>query len=66
MKQQKIQINPCQTVLVLGGYGFLGRHLVAHLEKLGAQVIIGTRGQRSPREPGTRTVILHKMIAAKD
>ena len=40
-RQQKI--NTQQTVLVIGGRGFIGRHIVKKLQQLGANVVIGTR-----------------------
>lgn len=36
------------TVLVLGGYGFIGRYTASALAGLGAHVLIGTRGGRRP------------------
>lgn len=43
MAKPLYNINSKQTVLVLGGRGFIGRHAVHYLEKFGANVIIGTR-----------------------
>ncbi len=47
-------------VLVLGGYGFIGRHIVEALEVLGAKVLIGTR--KRPISPHERQVSLHRLI----
>jgi len=50
------------TVLVLGGYGFIGRHVVTMLECLGAHVLIGTRRQQSSlSSENQRTIALHKL-----
>lgn len=55
------------TVLVLGGYGFIGRHIVTQLEHLGAQVLIGTRRQKSALSPDNqRTIGLHKLSQNPD
>jgi len=63
MNSLKKEMNPNQTVLVLGGFGFIGRHVVEQLERFGAQVLIGTRGERSPRRPGTRHLLVHKLTS---
>ena len=52
--------NRTPRVLVLGGYGFIGRHIVEALEVLGAKVLIGTRKQ--PVSPHERQVSLHRLI----
>lgn len=55
------------TVLVLGGYGFIGRHVVTMLERLGAHVLIGTRRQQSTVSPeNQRTIALHKLKQQPD
>jgi len=46
-------------VLVLGGYGFIGRHIVEQLEHLGAKVVIGTR--KKTVHPKQRQFIMHKL-----
>ena len=61
MKTTKIELNPTQTVLVLGGFGFIGSHVVRQLDKLGANCVIGTRGNRAYRQVGSLDVSLHKM-----
>ena len=61
MQALKIDLNPKQTVLVLGGFGFIGKHVTQRLELLGANVIIGTRGVRGRRLPGSRIICLHKI-----
>jgi len=65
IRTEKIELNPRETVLVIGGYGFIGRHIVEKLETLGADILIGTRGRRKPREPGARKVELHKLRAKR-
>lgn len=60
-----------QTVLVLGGYGFIGRHIVNQLEKHGATVVIGTRRHRaiSHQESSrveSREIVLHKLTSVDD
>lgn len=66
MKQTPIELNTSQTVLVLGGNGFIGRHIVAHLENLGAEAIIGTRGTRPLRDPATLKIRLQDINSAQD
>jgi uncharacterized protein YbjT (DUF2867 family) len=57
--------NP--TVLVLGGYGFIGRHIVMQLERLGVQVLVGTRRQKSALSPDNqRTIELHRLSQHPD
>lgn len=46
-------------VLVLGGYGFIGRHIVEALEALGADVLIGTR--KLPTRTCERQASLHRL-----
>lgn len=57
---QRVEINPAQTVLVIGGRGFIGRAIVAQLETLGASVLVGSRCIQTPRRLGTRRVVLHE------
>lgn len=66
MQAKNYLINPNQTVLVLGGYGFIGREIVEELEKVGANVIIGTRGKHARHNPGSRKIILHQIQRAGD
>ncbi len=47
-------------VLVLGGYGFIGRHIVEALEALGADVLIGTR--KLPTRASERQISLHRLV----
>lgn len=61
MQNLKIDLNTTQTVLVLGGFGFIGKHIVQQLEMLGVNVIVGTRGVRGQRQPGSRTIRLHEI-----
>ena len=50
------------TVLVLGGYGFIGRHIVSALESLNARVLIGTRRKKSAfSAKNERHIALHKL-----
>ena len=62
MKTQ-YQINPKRTVLVLGGRGFIGRHVVKHLKLAGANIVIGSRqcdNSKQGKSPVSQ-VILHKI-----
>ena len=67
MKKQ-YRITPDQTVLVLGGRGFIGRHVTKHLKKLGANVVIGSRqfDLKKQNKPPTRHVALHKIKTTAD
>lgn len=50
------------NVLVLGGYGFIGRHIVTELEDLNVPVLIGTRRKRkSSSKRNERHILLHKL-----
>lgn len=51
-----------KTVLVLGGYGFIGRHIVRQLKTRGTSVLIGTRAKNRPLSVGDRQVVMHKML----
>ena len=60
-----IKIN--QTVLVVGGRGFIGRHIVKQLKRLGAKVVVGTRNVQHVkfnRDP-VRQVSLHEIHDAQ-
>lgn len=61
MNKYPLELNPLQTVLVLGGHGFIGRNITAQLEKYGATVHIGSRCTQAPRQLGTRKVLLHNL-----
>ena len=50
-----------KTVLVIGGHGFIGRHVVGVLEQLGVNVIIGTRGNSRSHKPGELVVALNRL-----
>lgn len=65
MRANAIELNPKQTVLVLGGRGFIGHHVVEQLETLGVNVLIGTRGKQGYQEAGTTKIQLHKNIETK-
>lgn len=55
------------TVLVLGGYGFVGRHTVKALNKQKVNVLIGTRGRAGKPERSTeRRISLHRALSVKD
>jgi len=50
------------TVLVLGGYGFIGRHVVSELAALNTSILIGTRRQTNAMSPSNeRCIELHKL-----
>ncbi|MFK7733145.1 MAG: NAD(P)H-binding protein [Pseudomonadales bacterium] len=51
-----------KTVLVLGGHGFIGRHIVRQLRMQSANVLIGTRAKARPLNVGERRVVMHKML----
>jgi len=65
MNSNRIEINPKQTVLVIGGRGFIGRHIVNQLKIIGANVVIGSRNhqhfQQSPEQGEIRKVRLHEL-----
>lgn len=61
MSNARIELNPNQTVLVIGGRGFIGRHIVELLERFGANVLIGSRCTQFPPQHGTRKVRLHEL-----
>ena len=52
-----------KTALVLGGYGFIGRHVVQTLRNRGIKVLIGSRNKTTCLE--TRCVHLHKITNAE-
>lgn len=60
--------NKTPTVLVLGGYGFIGRYTVTALKRYTAHVLIGTRGQRINFEKAKheRQVRLHHCQTAEN
>jgi len=67
--------NHAFTVLLLGGYGFIGRHTLSALSQLNAKVIIGTRGKKRAkryrdaapaRRFEQRNIYLHKALSAED
>ena len=65
MNNNRIEIKASQTVLVLGGRGFIGRHIVDQLKTLGANVVIGSRNhqhfQQNPQQDEIRRVRLHEL-----
>jgi len=63
MMKTQYDIYPKQTVLVLGGRGFIGRHVVKHLALLGAKVVVGSRQVGVKQQGGVevRQVVLHKL-----
>jgi len=63
MMKTQYDIYPKQTVLVLGGRGFIGRHVVKHLALLGAKVVVGSRQGGVKQQGGVevRQVVLHKL-----
>lgn len=66
MRNDKIELNPNQIVLVIGGRGFIGRHIVEQLENLGACVVVGSRANRTQLEVGSRQVRLHDIQSVDD
>lgn len=51
-----------KTVLILGGRGFLGRHIAEHLHALGANIVIGTRSSKLQcKKFECRTVRINKL-----
>jgi len=53
-------------VLVLGGHGFIGRHATKHLERFGAQVLIGTRKKRHKCASNERSIRFHEACDLAD
>ena len=56
--------NKAPTVLVLGGYGFIGRYTVAALNSYGIKTIIGSR-RASTEAMTNRQIKLHQSICQK-
>ena len=63
MNSNRIELNPAQTVLVIGGRGFIGRNIVEQLEKFGATVLIGSRNIDLRQPHLTRRIRLHELQA---
>lgn len=57
--------NVQKTILVLGGRGFIGRHVVKHLALLGANVITGSR-QKDNKNISVRQTTLHDIKKPED
>ncbi len=56
-----------KTVLVLGGYGFVGRHTVKALQQHNVTVLTGTRGRAGQAlQPNERRVSLHQALRVND
>ncbi len=53
-------------ILVLGGRGFIGRHVVKHLNRLGAEVLIGTRTKPNKCAENERSIQFHKATGNQD
>jgi len=49
------------TILVLGGRGYIGRHIVKQLNVRGARVLIGTRNQPDKCNKNERCIRLHEI-----
>lgn len=62
MKPKTIELNPAQTVLVLGGRGFIGCHIVEQLENFEASVLVGTRNDQPLPETDTLTLKQHTLV----
>lgn len=62
MKPNKRQ-NHQKNILVIGGYGYIGRHVVKHLQRRAQNVIIGTRKPKNNKAGKTneRQIALHKL-----
>lgn len=61
MNHNQIELNPAQTVLVIGGRGFIGRHIVDQLAGFGAHVIVGSRSAGLQHQTETRRIRLHEL-----
>ena len=61
MNKKKIQLNPKQTVLVIGGKGFIGKHVVEQIENYGAYALTGSRCLTKQRDFDCRKITLHKL-----
>lgn len=56
-----------KTVLVLGGYGFVGRYTVKALRGRGVRTLIGTRGLGVvAQKPDERHIVLHQALHADE
>jgi len=61
MNSNKIRINPNQTILVIGGRGFIGRHIVDQLNTIGANVVIGSRNHLPHHDHEVRKIRFHEL-----
>lgn len=66
MNGNRIELNPTQTVLVIGGRGFIGRNIVEQLEKFGANVLIGSRNVEFAGQHASRKARLQELQAPED
>jgi uncharacterized protein YbjT (DUF2867 family) len=67
MSDHKTSTSHVKTVLVLGGNGFIGSHIVKQLRGTQARVLIGTSTRRTAQEtPNARFVQLQKMNSQQD
>ena len=64
MKKNALNIN--QTVLVLGGRGFIGRHVAKYLTLLGANVLLGSRFEIKGKRDNIRQIKLHQKNTTQD
>ena len=48
------------TILILGGYGFVGRYTARSLKEKGAEIVVGTRGGRAGQKTDERQISLHE------
>lgn len=66
MENQMNQTHNKPKILVLGGRGFIGRHIVKHLKKLGAEVLIGTRKKPNRCGQNERSIRFHTAKGASE
>jgi uncharacterized protein YbjT (DUF2867 family) len=64
MSDRKTKAPYAKTILVLGGNGFIGSHIVKQLRHTQARVLVGTSTRRTAREiPNVRFVQFHKLTS---
>ena len=65
MNKKKIQLNPKQTVLVIGGKGFIGKHVVEQIENYGAYANKAASYLHCPSTPAPTRVEHRQSVSIK-